>query len=99
MDGGERGVGDFFGVGGEVGLAIDFSDAQRDADLVVLVGEQVDKRFEFGEFFVHALDKKVAEDLQAGEMEDRIAHVYMEADHIYVQDVLDVAPIFGALKK
>jgi multicomponent Na+:H+ antiporter subunit E len=52
-----------------------------------------------GEFFVHALDKKVADDLHAGEMEDRVAHVFMEADHIYVQDVLDVAPIFGALKK
>lgn len=52
-----------------------------------------------GEFFVHALDKKVADDLHAGEMEDRIAHVYMEADHIYVQDALDVAPIFGKLKK
>ncbi|MCP4374340.1 MAG: Na+/H+ antiporter subunit E [Deltaproteobacteria bacterium] len=52
-----------------------------------------------GEFLVHALDKKVADDLNAGEMEDRIAHVYMEADHIYVQDALDVAPIFGELKK
>jgi multicomponent Na+:H+ antiporter subunit E len=52
-----------------------------------------------GEFFVHALDKKVADDLHAGEMEDRVAHVFMEADHIYVQDVLDVAPIFGKLKK
>ena len=52
-----------------------------------------------GEFFVHALDKKVADDLHAGEMEDRVAHVFMEADHIYVQDVLDVAPIFGELRK
>jgi len=52
-----------------------------------------------GEFIVHALDKKVADDLHAGEMEDRIAHVYMEADHIYIQDALDVAPIFGELKK
>jgi len=52
-----------------------------------------------GEFFVHALDKKVAADLNAGDMEDRVAHVYMEADHIYVQDALDVAPIFGELKK
>jgi multicomponent Na+:H+ antiporter subunit E len=52
-----------------------------------------------GEFFVHALDKKVADDLHAGEMEDRVAHVFMEADHIYVQDVLDVAPLFGELRK
>ena len=52
-----------------------------------------------GEFFVHAISKKVADDLNEGEMEDRIAHIYMEADHIYVQDILDVAPIFGELKK
>ena len=52
-----------------------------------------------GEFFVHALDEVLADDLDAGEMEDRIAHMYMEADHIYVQDVLDVSPIFGELRK
>jgi multicomponent Na+:H+ antiporter subunit E len=51
-----------------------------------------------GEFFVHALDKKVAYDLSTGEMEDKIAHVLMEADHVYIQDVLDVARIFGALR-
>jgi len=51
-----------------------------------------------GEFFVHALDRKVAYDLNTGEMEDKVAHVFMEADHIYIQDVLDVARIFGALK-
>jgi len=51
-----------------------------------------------GEFFVHALDRKVAYDLNTGEMEDKIAHVIMEADHVYIQDVLDVARIFGALK-
>lgn len=52
-----------------------------------------------GEFFIHALSKKVADDLNTGEMEDRVAHVFMEADHIYVQDVLDVARIYGALRK
>lgn len=52
-----------------------------------------------GVFFVHALDKKTADDLKAGVMEDRIAHVFMEADHIYIQDVLDVAPIFETLRK
>ncbi|OHD65609.1 MAG: hypothetical protein A2176_13255 [Spirochaetes bacterium RBG_13_51_14] len=52
-----------------------------------------------GEFYVHALAKKVADDLNAGEMEDRVAHIFMEADHIYVQDVLDVSPIFGVLRK
>lgn len=51
-----------------------------------------------GEFFVHALDKKVAKDLHAGEMEDRVAHIFMEADHIYIQDVLDMARVFGQLK-
>jgi multicomponent Na+:H+ antiporter subunit E len=51
-----------------------------------------------GVFYVHAVSKKVAEDLMTGEMEDRIAHVFMEADHVYVQDVLDMAPVFVALK-
>ena len=51
-----------------------------------------------GVFYVHAVSKKVAEDLMTGEMEDRIAHIFMEADHVYVQDVLDMAPIFVALK-
>ena len=51
-----------------------------------------------GEFFVHALDRKVAYDLNTGEMEDKIAHVFMEADHVYIQDILDVSRIFGALK-
>lgn len=51
-----------------------------------------------GEFFVHALDKKVAYELSTGEMEDKIAHIFMEADHVYIQDVLDVSRIFGALK-
>ena len=52
-----------------------------------------------GEFFVHSLSKKVSDDLNTGIMEDRVAHIFMEADHIYVQDVLDVAPIFGELRK
>ena len=51
-----------------------------------------------GEFFVHALSKKVADDLLTGDMEDQVAHIFMEADHIYIQDVLDVARIFGALR-
>jgi multicomponent Na+:H+ antiporter subunit E len=52
-----------------------------------------------GEFCVHALDETVAYDLLfGGKMEDRIAHIYMEAEHVYVQDVLDVARIYGALK-
>ncbi len=51
-----------------------------------------------GEFLVHALSKKVADDLNTGEMEDRIAHIFMEADHIYIQDALDVARIYEALR-
>jgi multicomponent Na+:H+ antiporter subunit E len=31
-----------------------------------------------GEFLVHCLDKKVTDDLNTGEMEDRIARVFME---------------------
>ncbi|MBW2675257.1 MAG: Na+/H+ antiporter subunit E [Deltaproteobacteria bacterium] len=51
------------------------------------------------EFMVHALDRKVAGDLDTGEMEDRVAHIFMEADHIYIQDVLDVSRIFAELKR
>ncbi|MDY6844380.1 MAG: Na+/H+ antiporter subunit E [Thermodesulfobacteriota bacterium] len=51
-----------------------------------------------GEFYVHALSKKVAEDLDTGEMEDRVAHIFMEADHLYVQDALDVARIYGSIR-
>jgi hypothetical protein len=40
----------------------------------------------------------VADDLNTGEMEDRIAHIFMEADHIYIQDALDVARIYEALR-
>lgn len=69
------------------------------ANSITLTPGTITMDIQDGEFFVHALDKKVADDLNAGEMEDNIAHVYMEADHIYVQDVLDVAPIFSKLKK
>ncbi len=51
------------------------------------------------EVMVHALDRKMAEDLDTGEMEDRVAHIFMEADHIYIQDVLDVSRIFAELKR
>jgi len=51
-----------------------------------------------GVFYVHALSKKVADDLNAGEMEDRVAHIFMEADHLYVQDVLDAARIYETLR-
>jgi multicomponent Na+:H+ antiporter subunit E len=51
-----------------------------------------------GVFYVHAVSKKTAKDLLTGEMEDKIAHIFMEADHVYVQDTLDIAPVFVALK-
>jgi multicomponent Na+:H+ antiporter subunit E len=51
------------------------------------------------EFMVHALDRKIAASLDTGEMEDRVAHIFMEADHIYIQDVLDVSRIFAELKR
>ena len=51
-----------------------------------------------GVFYVHALSKKVADELDAGEMEDRIAHIFMEADHLYIQDVLDAARIYEAFR-
>ena len=69
------------------------------ANSITLTPGTITMDIQDGEFIIHALNEKVAKDLNAGEMEDRIAHVYMEADHIYVQDVLDVAPIFGALRK
>jgi hypothetical protein len=53
---------------------------------------------EDGVFYVHALSKKVADDLNTGEMEDRVAHIFMEADHLYVQDVLDAARIYETLR-
>lgn len=31
-----------------------------------------------GEFYVHALSKKVADDLMTGEMEDKVAHIFEE---------------------
>ena len=51
-----------------------------------------------GVYYVHALSKKVADELHAGEMEDRVAHIFMEADHLYVQDVLDAANIYSEVR-
>ena len=33
-----------------------------------------------GEFYVHALSQKVADDLMTGEMEQRVAHIYFEEE-------------------
>ena len=35
-----------------------------------------------GEFVVHALSKKVADDILSGEMERRVAHVYLEDEDV-----------------
>ena len=50
-----------------------------------------------GEFFIHALSQLVTDELYGGEMEDRVAHIFMEGDHLYVQDVLDAARIYETL--
>jgi len=68
------------------------------ANSITLTPGTVTVDIDGNEFVVHALSSKLADDLNAGEMEDRIAHIFMEADHIYIQDVLDVARIFAALK-
>ena len=49
-------------------------------------------------FYVHAVSQKVADELNAGDMEDRVAHIFMEADHLYVEDVLDAARIYETLR-
>ena len=36
---------------------------------------------EDGNFYVHALSKKVADDLLSGDMEDRVAHVFLEDEN------------------
>jgi multicomponent Na+:H+ antiporter subunit E len=51
-----------------------------------------------GYYYVHALSQKVVDDLNTGEMEDRVAHIFMEADHLYVQDVLDAARIYQTFR-
>ena len=43
-----------------------------------------------GEYYVHAIDKTVADDLLSAEMEDRVAHVFLEADHVYVGDLANI---------
>jgi len=69
------------------------------ANSITLTPGTITMDIEEREFVVHALDSKVAADLDTGEMEDRVAHIFMEADHIYIQDVLDVSRIFTELKR
>ncbi|MBW2029532.1 MAG: Na+/H+ antiporter subunit E [Deltaproteobacteria bacterium] len=68
------------------------------ANSITLTPGTITMDIQDGEFYVHALSKKVADELKAGEMEDRVAHIFMEADHLYVQDVLDAANIYSALR-
>jgi len=68
------------------------------ANSITLTPGTITMDIQDGVFYVHALSKKVADDLKTGEMEDRVAHIFMEADHIYVQDVLDAANIYSALR-
>jgi multicomponent Na+:H+ antiporter subunit E len=69
------------------------------ANSITLTPGTITVEIKDGEYYVHAIDEEVAYDLlYGGEMEDRVAHVYMEAEHVYVQDVLDVARIYGALR-
>jgi multicomponent Na+:H+ antiporter subunit E len=68
------------------------------ANSITLTPGTVTMDIKDGVYYVHALSQKVADGLRAGDMEDRVAHIYMEADHLYVQDVLDAARIYEALK-
>jgi len=68
------------------------------ANSITLTPGTITMEIRDGVYYVHALSKKVADELKAGEMEDRVAHIFMEADHLYVQDVLDAANIYGSLR-
>lgn len=67
------------------------------ANSITLTPGTITMDIQDGVYYVHALSKKVADDLDTGEMEDRVAHIFMEADHLYVQDVLDAARLYQAL--
>jgi hypothetical protein len=34
------------------------------------------------DFYVHALSQKVADDLRSGEMEEQVARIFFENDHV-----------------
>jgi multicomponent Na+:H+ antiporter subunit E len=50
------------------------------ANSIILTPGTITVIIEEGYFYVHALDRKVAEDLP-GEMEDRVGHIFMEDRH------------------
>ena len=48
------------------------------ANSITLTPGTITMDIDDGEFFVHALDQQVADDVMTGEMEQRVAHVYLE---------------------
>ncbi len=51
------------------------------ANSITLTPGTITMDIEGDEFIVHALSKKVADDLLTGEMEDRVARIYHEGEH------------------
>ena len=45
---------------------------------ITLTPGTITMEIEDGEFFVHALDQQVADDVMTGEMEKRVAHIFFE---------------------
>lgn len=68
------------------------------ANSITLTPGTITMDIQDGVFYIHAIDQQVADDLNTGEMEDRVAHIFMEADHLYVQDVLDAARIYDTFR-
>ncbi len=50
------------------------------ANSITLTPGTITMDIDNGEFYVHALSKKVAEDLESGDMERRIAHIFLESE-------------------
>lgn len=48
------------------------------ANSIILTPGTITANIIDGELYVHCLDKRVADDLMTGKMEDRVAHVFME---------------------
>jgi multicomponent Na+:H+ antiporter subunit E len=50
------------------------------ANSITLTPGTITMDIDNGEFYVHALSKKVADDLASGDMERRVAHIFMEQE-------------------
>ena len=50
------------------------------ANSITLTPGTITMDIDNGEFIVHALSKKVADDLESGDMERRIAHIFLESE-------------------